>query len=51
MTDTRRVHYFEKDGRYYKQESVYWEKHGYYVPQTPHHISKEVYMANVKKED
>lgn len=46
MENKRKVHYFEKNGRYYKQESIYWEKHGIYVPQTPRRISKEVYETS-----
>lgn len=33
--------YYEKQGRYYRQNARYWEKGGYSVPQTCKRISKD----------
>ena len=41
--------YFEKNGKYYKQNMTWWEKGGYMVPQTPKQISKEEYDRQTKK--
>jgi hypothetical protein len=45
------VNYFEKDGKYYKQNMNWWEAGGYHVPQTPKRISKEEFerMTNGKE--
>lgn len=46
-----KAHYFEKNGRYYVQYATWWEKHGYYVPQTPKRISKKEYELHTKKQE
>lgn len=38
--------YFEKDGKYYKQDMVWWEKGGYFVPQRAKKITRECYKHN-----
>lgn len=43
------TNYFEKDGKYYRQNKTWWEKGGYYIPQTPKKISKEEYEKAIKK--
>lgn len=45
--------YYEKNGKYYKQNLTWWEKGGYLVPQTPKQISKEEYerMTTAKQEE
>lgn len=46
-----KAHYFEKNGRYYVQYATWWEKHGYYVPQSPKRISKKEYEFHTKKQE
>ena len=43
--------YFEKNGKYYKQNLTWWEKGGYMVPQTPKQISKEEYDRRSASKD
>lgn len=47
------TNYFEKDGKYYRQNMTWWEKGGYCIPQTPCRISKEEYekMTNIKRQE
>jgi hypothetical protein len=40
--------YFEKDGKYYCQNQVWWEKGGYFVPQTAKRITKAEYEKMIK---
>lgn len=42
--------YFEKDGKYYRQNMVWWEKGGYHIPSTPKRISKSEYEKMIKLE-
>ena len=43
--------YFAKDGKYYKQNMNWWNKGGYYVPQTAKEISKEEYEKMTRIEE
>ena len=43
--------YFEKDGKYYSQGMVWWEKGGYYIPQTPKEISKDKYKEHTEQKE
>ena len=43
--------YFKKDNKYYKQNMNYWEKGGYYVPQTAKIISKDEYDKGIALKD
>lgn len=43
-----RAYYFERNGRFYRQWDTYSKKYGYYIPQSPHRISRAEYEKNIK---